>query len=335
MNLKITLFLILSFHFFEVYSATPSNLKVIKDRISHQGIEVNKLAAEIKDIEKKIASNNSKYVKKMKTLDNLEKEIQRLKESLRLDTEEISKEYKLTKLSFDNYLLESSDEESENTELNKEIFLELLSKKLKDLKTVQKFSQTNLVQVNKLEQEASRMKQDEEDLYHIIISLENNKKKYSQKYIDTLEMKNSDQVELDKILIRNIVKKKVAKSNVPFKLSLPIDNYLKINKTKDGLNFKYSETTAILAPRAGKVVYAGDLASYGNVVIIDHGNQVRSVLLGDIATKVKKGDLLTNKQLIGYTVADLGTTKSLYFEVRKKDNAENALNWLDTENLKI
>jgi murein DD-endopeptidase MepM/ murein hydrolase activator NlpD len=213
--------------------------------------------------------------------------------------------------------------------------MELLSKKLKDLKAVQTLSQTNLIQVNRLEQEASNMKQDEENLYHIIISLENNKKQYSQKYIDTLEKKNSNQVELDKLLIRSVVKKKITKSNVPFKLSLPIDNYIKIKKTKDGLNFKYSETTAILAPRAGKVVYAGDLASYGNVVIIDHGNQVRSVLLGDIATKVKKGDLLKNKQLVGYTVADLGTTKSLYFEVRKKDNSENALNWLDTENLKI
>jgi peptidoglycan hydrolase CwlO-like protein len=88
MKLKKIVFFLFIFSICGAHSAL-SNLKTIKDRISNQGIEVNKLAAEIKDIDKKIASNNSKYVKKMKTLDSLEKKVQQLKDSLNLDTEEI------------------------------------------------------------------------------------------------------------------------------------------------------------------------------------------------------------------------------------------------------
>ncbi len=330
------IFFILSIIFTLSVFNSNASVKSLKDKITSQSLQVNKLAAQIKDIDNKINSSNSEYVKKMKEIDKLDLKISRLKNGLEENASHISEEYHLAKLSFDNYLLESSDIDSEESILTKEIYIELLEQKIKKLKEAQLSSNQNLSLINELEQKITIMKKDEETLYNIIISLENNKKNYSQKYLNILENKNANQSRLDKLISKRKAVKKVFKNrNIPFKLELPLQNYVELKKSKEGINLKYSETTPILSPRAGKVVYAGELASYGNVVIVDHGSQVRSVLLGDIVTKVKKGDNLKDRQLIGYTVADLGTIKSLYFEVRKKDQAQNTVSWLNTDNIKL
>ena len=79
------------------------------------------------------------------------------------------------------------------------------------------------------------------------------------------------------------------------------------------------EISPIKAPSSGKVVYTGELASYGNIIMIDHGQDVRSVIFGDMKIKANKGDLVEKSQILGYTMADPGIEKSLYYEIRKKN----------------
>jgi len=64
--------------------------------------------------------------------------------------------------------------------------------------------------------------------------------------------------------------------------------------------------------------------------MIDHGKDIRSVILGDINLKVKKGDLLDANGLVGYTNVDLGLTKSLYYEIRKNNKAQNTMKLIKT-----
>jgi septal ring factor EnvC (AmiA/AmiB activator) len=79
----------------------------------------------------------------------------------------------------------------------------------------------------------------------------------------------------------------------------------------------------------GKVVFAGDLASYGQVVLIDHGSDLRTVLLGKMNIKVKKNDTVKDGDILAYTQSDLKESQNLYFEVRKKNTAQNTILWLD------
>ena len=79
----------------------------------------------------------------------------------------------------------------------------------------------------------------------------------------------------------------------------------------------------------GKVVFAGDLASYGQVLLIDHGSDLRTVLLGKMDIKVKKNDTVKDGDILAYTQNDTKTDQNLYFEVRKKNTAQNTILWLD------
>ena len=80
----------------------------------------------------------------------------------------------------------------------------------------------------------------------------------------------------------------------------------------------------------GKVVFAGDLASYGQVVLIDHGNDLRTVLLGRMDIKVKKNDSVNDGDILAYTQNDSKEDQNLYFEVRKKNTAQNTILWLES-----
>jgi septal ring factor EnvC (AmiA/AmiB activator) len=79
----------------------------------------------------------------------------------------------------------------------------------------------------------------------------------------------------------------------------------------------------------GKIVFAGDLASYGQVVLIDHGNDLRTVLLGRMSIKVKKNDSVKSGDVLAYTINDSKEAQNLYFEVRKKNTAQNTILWLE------
>ena len=317
-----------------VFGGTRS-IKTLRDKISNQSNQINKLAAQIQDMDSKISSNNETYVNKMKELEGIEFTVAKLKKDLNSSAIFISNEYQYTKKAFNLYLLESSDSVSEDGILSKRIYLDLLKKKMSELRNAQKDSKKFLNLIHSYEQNISEKKREEESVYKLIVDLEKNKKGMSQEYVSLMERKNLNETKLDSLISKRKAVKKVykAKNKRPllktlFKLNLPLDSFIDASKSKEGITFKFSETTPIKAPRAGKVVYAGQLSNYGNVLIIDHGQDVRSVLLGDIVSKVKKGDSVQNDQIIGYTVADLGNVKALYFEVRKKNIVQNTVNWI-------
>jgi septal ring factor EnvC (AmiA/AmiB activator) len=109
----------------------------------------------------------------------------------------------------------------------------------------------------------------------------------------------------------------------------PVDDFLTFTPSAKGVTFKYQSVQPIKAVGGGKVVFAGDLASYGQVVLIDHGNDLRTVLLGKMNIKVKKNDSVQNGDILAYTQNDSKEPQNLYFEVRKKNTAQNTILWLD------
>ncbi len=109
----------------------------------------------------------------------------------------------------------------------------------------------------------------------------------------------------------------------------PLESFVNYKSGDKGVTFKYESRAPIKASAGGKVVYAGELASYGKVVMIDHGQEIRSVILGDIQIKASKGDQVKQGQILGYTLAEPGLKKSLYYEVRKKNVAQNTIALLE------
>lgn len=310
------------------------SVKKLQNNITNLNNKIHLLISEIKDLDNRINEKNETYVQQMKEMDKIDEKLEAYKINLKESASQISKEYELTKIALNNYLMEVGDSQKRDNLMEKEVYLELLKRKVSDLERAQGESKNQLLSLQTLEETLKNRKIEEGNLYKLIIDLENRKKEVSQKYIDLMEDKNTKQEKLDKIVVKlkakRSIKKKLKSANAPlFKLGLPLEDYTEIKKSKLGVSLVYNKTLPISAPYPGKVVYSGELASYGNVLILDHGKEVRSVLLGDIAPKVKKGDLISKNQLIGYTISDLGTSKSLYFEVRKKDVAQNTSSWID------
>lgn len=69
----------------------------------------------------------------------------------------------------------------------------------------------------------------------------------------------------------------------------------------NGINYNAAAGTAVTAPQAGTVVYAGTLALTGGTVVIDHGCGVKSYLFGLDAVKVQRGQSLARGEELGTT----------------------------------
>jgi murein DD-endopeptidase MepM/ murein hydrolase activator NlpD len=103
-------------------------------------------------------------------------------------------------------------------------------------------------------------------------------------------------------------------------------------KTKSfnsGIDIRAASGTPVKAAGPGEVLYEGWLRGFGQVVIIDHGQNISTVYAHLASTRVKERDAVQPGTVIG-TVGNTGTTESysLHFEVRVKESAKNPLDYL-------
>ncbi len=91
-----------------------------------------------------------------------------------------------------------------------------------------------------------------------------------------------------------------------------------------GIDIANSKGTSILASRNGKVTFAGYKGSYGNFIIVNHGNGIETAYAHLSSINVKVGQNVTQGDVIG----KMGTTGSstgshLHFEIRINGSAVN------------
>jgi murein DD-endopeptidase MepM/ murein hydrolase activator NlpD len=96
-----------------------------------------------------------------------------------------------------------------------------------------------------------------------------------------------------------------------------------------GIDIGASTGTPIRASAAGTVIYAGWLGGYGNLVVIDHGNQLATAYAHQSSTAVGNGSVVSQGQVIGY----VGCTgycfgPHLHYEVRVNGQPVNPLSYL-------
>ena len=117
--------------------------------------------------------------------------------------------------------------------------------------------------------------------------------------------------------------------NIPssLKFSSPLASFSQALASEKGVTYKFEKLQPIRAPRQGRVIYNGELANYGKVLMIDHGNDIRSVMLGKFQSNLEKNATVNAGDILGHTDE---RTDSLYFEVRKKNIAQKTIHWMDT-----
>jgi murein DD-endopeptidase MepM/ murein hydrolase activator NlpD len=84
-----------------------------------------------------------------------------------------------------------------------------------------------------------------------------------------------------------------------------------------GLDISAGRGTPVYAPASGSVFYSGPGGEYGNIVILDHGHDLRSLYGHLQETRVKHGDRVEPGQLIALS-GNTGRTSGphLHYEIQ-------------------
>ena len=97
----------------------------------------------------------------------------------------------------------------------------------------------------------------------------------------------------------------------------------------EGIDIAAPSGTAIRAAATGTVIYAGWLGGYGNLVVVDHGNELATAYGHQSSVAVSTGQSVAQGQVIGY-VGSTGhsTGPHLHFEVRVNGMPVDPLGYL-------
>lgn len=98
---------------------------------------------------------------------------------------------------------------------------------------------------------------------------------------------------------------------------------------RNGIDIEVAEGTNIVVVYPGHVLYTGWFRGYGNLIIVDHGNDYYTLYAHAADIRVAEGDDIKQGQVIG-TVGDTGSLQGprLYFEVRHQGKPQDPEQWL-------
>ena len=97
----------------------------------------------------------------------------------------------------------------------------------------------------------------------------------------------------------------------------------------EGIDIAVATGTKVLSAADGEVAYQGWMTGYGNLIIISHGSEVTTFYAHLKSSTVKKGDIVKQGQVIGYSDnTGWSTGPHLHFSVYVADKAVNPLDYL-------
>jgi murein DD-endopeptidase MepM/ murein hydrolase activator NlpD len=325
------------------FSATKNKLESMKNEISKKQTKIYELAAKIKSLESKLGSKNDTYLAKVKLAQAIDEELKLTKNQLSESENEAKVILDKTKLSLKKYIVEHFDDTSAESLIAQQTYKTLINKNINELKTnINNFSQSKK-KIDYLTKRILKIQRDEDTIYKLITELEQQKKQASLAYVK--ETHSKEELEGKVSIIEQRQKKtknKAQKTSKKIKevaykkqvhsFSLPLKKFVSSKKENKGIRFKPYSDSVVYSPGKGEVVYAGELSTYGNVVIVEHSKQVRTIILGDYQPLRKKGDLVEENAIIGQFKK---SPKKLYFEVRKSNKSQEISHWLDESSRKI
>ena len=141
---------------------------------------------------------------------------------------------------------------------------------------------------------------------------------------------------LDSLFTQDSAKKKLLPTSIPVEggwyssnFGYRLDPFTGQRAFHEGIDFMAEEGTPIHAAAGGVVITAEHHPQYGNMIEIDHGNELVSRYAHAARLYVKAGDVVLN----GARIADVGRTgratgTHLHFEVRQRGAPLNPAQFL-------
>ena len=315
-----------------VFSAPrPVQSKVVlKNKIKFYNKKLKLITSELKSVERRLEKVNKKYLLISKNKQTVEDNIESMHMLLNDEKKKLKSTFtKLKKRMLHVAMLRLGDTEDapEKIVVNKLIYKSLEN----EMRSYKSFKRRLLSMDKRLNSLASKLKeqrQREAELLDVVTNLEQKKKKQALSYVESQKTRDTLRSTLKKKSRKKKTKniKKIIASIGLF--SSPIEQRSSMDYRKKGVTFYFRKSQAVLATRKGKIIHSGSLSAYGNVMIIDHGSETRSVLLGDFSPKVKKGSFVEEGATLGYAKLASGREGKVYFEVRSRKKAQETIELL-------
>jgi septal ring factor EnvC (AmiA/AmiB activator) len=97
---------------------------------------------------------------------------------------------------------------------------------------------------------------------------------------------------------------------------------------RNGIELSLPEGSPVHAVHDGSVAFADPFSGYGNLVIVDHGDNAYSLYGHLSSVSVKKGDRVETSSTVGLAGRNPSGNPSLYFELRVDGKAVDPVQWL-------
>ncbi len=291
--------------------------------------EVMKLGARLNQLERELGQNNNKYLTSIEKIRLIETDIVNYQERLAAVKAEVQKRHDEL-----NQILRAKAlaiVEDEVVQIEK--FDSILEKNKEKSASAMKEAEALEAIVLSFQDRLSLLKQDEEDLLKLTLDMESKKKQMTDVYLEKVKFNQDleNKMQKQKISTQISAIKRAESLGLNIKPSLkftsPLASFSSAMASEKGVTFKFEKLQPIRAPRNGRVIYNGELANYGKVLMIDHGDDIRTVMLGKFQSALEKNATVDTGDILGHTEE---RTDSLYFEVRKKNVAQKTIHWMDT-----
>ncbi len=269
-------------------------------------------------------------------MQRLDKGMFKLEKKIRSAQQVITQQRLVTKKILQATLLEQLNSSGDEAHLAaQKLLLEKLAMNTQALEKLKKDYAKQLRRLKEMKDYYAQVRKDRQELINILNSVELNKLELVNKYVSQNKQIDKLQHRISKqVTHKRITKINHRKSLVKLRFMPPVDNYVRIQSGKKGVSYYVKTTSDLKAVQDGKVIYQGRLATYGNVIMIEHSKLVKSILLGDFTAQVKKGAYVRKGQVIGRVSLLNKTEGTIYFEVRRKNIAQNTIYLLDKRFLK-
>lgn len=318
-----------------------------KNQISTQDFRLLKIKASLETMEQNLGKRNNVLIKNLQQIRAIENEIGQLQESMKNNQVSMEVLHAKMKGTLQHYIANQiSGVTAPSTLAGSRILIKTFEKQMELLKKEADTSRMYQDRLTHYEKSLGGLKNVGNSLREVLTDLEQKKRNLADSYVEVAQAKGELQGQLEGI--RYKVKKEntlaqrkprdldanlipVGNEDLRFgRLLPPLKNYSTLNYENKGVTFKFNQATPVLSVGKGKVIYSGNLASYGNVIMIEHGDDLRSLILGGIIPQIKKGAEVDAGEVIGFTKLSTNSDENtLYFEIRQKNIAQNTFLWFD------
>lgn len=312
-----------------------AQLNSIKQDVTISRNKIDGYKNNIQSIEAQLEVKNEDYLQAMKSRQDLDYKIFELEKNLNQALFDLEEDKLKVKKTIRNVALSYMENSSHEDLVTSQLLLKSLKKEKAEIQSKIEYCAKLKTKTVELRTKLNETIQVERELYTILQELENKKNTTVQEFLSEKEKHEKLKSTYSKLKKSQRLAQKKAKATKKSKpghstglvadFAIPLKKYISAENGNKGITYTVKSGEGVFATKAGKVEYVGSLANVGNVVLVDHGNNIRSIYLGDFVAGVKKGSSVEVGSQLAKTRFSIkkGNLSKVYFEVRKKNNAVN------------